>query len=125
MLDVLQKLHCPPPVKKVADEEETEKQLDERKKTTRSNKPKKNRKKVSAKKAQSGPSQSAPSQSGGLDVLYKPGSFKCEFEKFVMEKKAEGLTHREAQEAWKNSPLREKLLAGLSESERKKRRFDK
>ena len=56
-------------------------------------------------------------------TAYKPGQFQEEFHKFVQEKKSEGASHRNALIMWKSSMVRERLLHGLPEGERKKRRF--
>ena len=62
--------------------------------------------------------------SEGSQDAYKPGEFNEIYQKFLKDKKNEGHTHREAMTLWKPSVIRERLLFGMSESQRKKRRFD-
>lgn len=58
-----------------------------------------------------------------VQTAYRPGHFQEEYHKFVQEKKSKGASHREALIMWKSSMVRERLLLGLSQGERKKRRF--
>ena len=62
--------------------------------------------------------------SEGWQDAYKPGEFNEIYQKFLKDKKNEGHTHHEAMTLWKSSVIRERLLFGMSESQRKKRRFD-
>ena len=62
--------------------------------------------------------------SEGSQDAYKPGEFSEIYQKFLKDKKNEGRTHREAMTLWRSSVIRERLLFGMSESQRKKRRFD-
>lgn len=54
---------------------------------------------------------------------YQAGTFRALYDSFLKEEKSKGVSHKEAMDLWKKSKVREELLATLSESERKKRRF--
>ena len=45
-------------------------------------------------------------------------------EKFLAQKKQEGLTHFQAMALWKTSPERKAIVDGMDASERKRRRYD-
>ena len=59
----------------------------------------------------------------GASCEYKPGLFEEERQIFLLQAKADGLSHKEALGAWKDSPQRAKFLCNLSLPELKRRRF--
>ena len=61
-------------------------------------------------------------ESAGKDI-YKAGDFNAKRLAYVKEKRKEGLSGQEAQTAWMHSDERADLVAGLSYSEQKRRKF--
>ena len=57
------------------------------------------------------------------ETKYSAGSFQEEMRNYVKEQVEAGQSHRDAQASWRASSRRAELLAGLSESELKRRRF--
>ena len=58
------------------------------------------------------------------DCEYKAGEYKeARFKYFADKKDEEGISFKEANEKWKQSHERAKLLKGMSHSELKRRRF--
>ena len=141
----MEKIACPKPIEKVPDEP-TEETGDVRSAGATAPTKKKNKKgkkkssvgqssevtpssekvarvaAILAEKAKSTKGDTSPPKPEG-HTAYKPGHFQEEFHKFVREKKAEGASHRDALLMWKSSMVRERLLHGLPEPQRKKRRF--
>ena len=93
---------------------------DKKKKKTQKAKPKKK-----GKKKQTETSSVSGDGDQGEQSSYKAGSFQEEYRKFLNERKAAGESHQNAQKSWAASAKRAELLAGLSESELKRRRFKK
>ena len=54
---------------------------------------------------------------------YKPGQYSEARKKFIADLRQDGMKFRDASNAWATSDAREQLLAGMSEAERKRRRF--
>eukprot|EP00439_Symbiodinium_sp_Y106_P031720 s279_g3.t2 len=80
----------------------------------------KGKKPKKAKQNKKGPAKGAAKQS---ESLYRPGEYKDAWKAFVADLKENGRSHKEAQAEWNNSVERAELLAGLSHSELKRRRF--
>ena len=139
---VLEKITCPPPVEKVPDEPKG----DAATAKSSSKKSKVKKKKASKEGSKAVENKDTPPCSekvarvaaflgqalahnvvaedpAGSQDVYKPGESNEIYQKFLKEKKNEGHTHREAMTLWKSSVIRERLLFGMSESQRKKRRF--
>lgn len=152
VLKVLEKIPCPPPVEKIAVEEQDEPASKTggaqgkaaKKKQKNKHKGKKSKKAKSKLEASKPSAAQKPTATAALPErlqqvvlqcvvrsqnqestgqVYKPGNFRALFDEFVCEQKSHGLSHREAVKAWMGSEIREKYLVNLSESERKKRRF--
>lgn len=139
MLAILEKIACPKPIEKVPDEP-TETTGDGHSAGATAPTKKKNKKGKKKSSSEVTPSSEKVAQVAALlaakaakgatsppkpegQTAYKPGHFQEEFHKFVQEKKSEGVSHRNALLMWKTSMVRERLLHGLPEGERKKRRF--
>ena len=56
-------------------------------------------------------------------TAYKAGEYSKLRKAFIAAKKEDGYTYSEANESWKTSGQRAEILAGMTESERKRRRF--
>ena len=147
---VLEKITCPPPIEKVPDEpkEDAAQSIPSAEATAKTSKKSKvKKKKVSLKDSKAVEGKETPpcsekvarvaaligqtlaqdgvaKDSAGSQDAYKPGEFNEIYQKFLKEKKKEGHKHRDAILLWKSSVTRERLLFGMSESQRKKRRFD-
>ena len=110
------------------DEDEDEEAEDGNRKQQRKRKPQKKKKKKngSAKKKTKA---TKPSKNGAkkdaaeTSSLYKAGDYQKKRMKFIQRRRAVGWTYREACDDWNASACKAKLLAGLSQSELKRRRF--
>ena len=60
-----------------------------------------------------------------LGPSYKPNEYKTVFKQHYQTSRAEGKDHKEALACWNASETKLNLLAGMSESEKKRRRFVK
>ena len=56
-------------------------------------------------------------------IAYKAGEYSKMRKEYIAAKKEDGYTYPEASEAWKGSDQRAQVLAGMTEGERKRRRF--
>ena len=116
VLEVIQKIGCPPPIKDVCPEPEEEEVAPVKMKTEKA--PVKKKAAQNAKK-----SESNDASPGSAKGTYCAGKFRETYRKYVSGKVAEGLKLREAQRSWKESDVRSQLLSALPQSELKKRKF--
>ena len=118
-MSVLRNLACPPPVEKVPDEENEEAEKPAQGKPVEKEKVRKDKiKAVLGKVSKEFDTDRKP------DGGYEAGTFLGLYRDFVRDARAKGATQREANNLWKQSSTRARMLSGLSESERKKRRFN-
>lgn len=118
---MIKKVGCPPPITDVCPEPEEE-VVEPGKKADKAQASLKKKPQPKCKNKPEKPKSKAVSV-GPADGTYCAGSFRDTFQKYVAGKKAEGLSYKEAAQSWKESDVRAKLLANLSTSELKKRRF--
>lgn len=121
VLAVLQNLPCPEPVATVGTEPDAE-VCSKKKGKGKTKKKKRQPKKGSGGKKLPGGEVSSKS-TGKTFGAYKPGDFNDVYRKFLQREKESGVSHAEANKAWKGSKERSDLLAEMPEAEKKKRRF--
>ena len=61
--------------------------------------------------------------SSSQDCAYIAGEYKTQRVNFINKKRGKGFTYKEASNLWNTSSIREKLLEGMSHSEKVRRRF--
>lgn len=58
-----------------------------------------------------------------LGPNYKPNEFRIKYKEFMSEMKAQGVARTEANKQWASHPTRLALISGMSEAEKRRRRF--
>lgn len=112
-LGVLQQLQCPPPIKNLEEPVEEDGVEGEIEKKSPKKTKKKNAKTVTAVKS---------SSTTGVCV-YEAGVYKQTYSDYILKAKQDGASHKEALDLWRQSSERQHLLANMSESELKRRKF--
>ena len=83
---------------------------------------KKNKKKTKAK-VKNNKSNKKAKVTDEKESLYKAGDYNQQRLDYISKWRSKGYTFQECSEGWKNSTRRKKLLANMSQSELKRRRF--
>lgn len=118
VLQVLQEIKCPKPIK-VCEEPVAEEPYPEKKgkKKATGKQPKKNKKSQESSKPESVSGQVAlAASSDGDSQVYKAGGFQKEYHKFLSELKESGKSHQQAVSLWKESSVREALLRDIPQA---------
>ena len=102
-----------------ADEEEAK---DQKKGTKKKKASKKQTKKVHVNKKNKGTAK-AKAVASSAECTYKARNYASARKAFIAKRRKKGATYKDASAAWNASEARQKLLAGMSESELKRRRF--
>lgn len=144
MLEALKKIPCPPPLPYLGDEpgDETaaaktsKASKKKKKKETGAESSKASSQKVQNKRVQkNGDAKSSKSSSekvqkatsseevGGENV-YKAGNFQRTYTQFLQDQREAGMSVGEARQKWKDSSVRAELLKNMSDSEKRRRRFN-